>query len=68
MFSSKQIDFMKSLGLDFDFMHLSDNEYIAIEDAVGDAYTEAAQEHPNEATDVILLCESILDKMSEDEK
>lgn len=68
IFSEKQIEFMKNLGLNFEFERLSDDEYIEIEEIVGDIYTEEAQEHPNEVTDVILLCESILDKLSEDDE
>ncbi len=33
---------------------------------VGDVHTEEAQEHPDETTDKILLCESILDNLSQD--
>lgn len=64
-FSQKQMDFMKSIGLDMDFLKLSDDDYCKIEDTVGDVYTEEAQEHPDEATEKILLCESILDMLSE---
>lgn len=66
MFLPEQIEFMKRLGLQMDFSHLSDEDYCRIEDIVGDAYTEAAQEHPNEATDKILMCESILDALPQD--
>jgi len=53
---------MKRLGLAFDFSSLSDDELLRIEDVVGDFYTQEAQ-GTNEATETILLCESILDKM-----
>ena len=68
MFSQKQVEFMKSIGLDMDFLRLSDDDYCKIEEIVGDIYTEEAQEHPNEATDTVLMCESILDKLSEDDE
>ena len=67
MFSSEQIAFMKSLGLQLDFSQLSDDDYCEIEDIVGDAYTAEAQAHPDKVTDKILLCESILNKLSEEE-
>lgn len=66
MFSAKQIAFLKSLGLNMNFSNLSDEDYCRIEDTVGDVYTEEAQEHPDETTDKILLCESILDNLSQD--
>ena len=68
MFSQKQVEFMKSIGLDMDFLRLSDNDYCKIEDKVGDVYTEEVQAHPNIVTDKILMCESILDKLSEDDE
>ena len=40
MFSQKQIEFMKSIGLDMNFLRLSDDDYCKIEDTVGDIYTE----------------------------
>ncbi|ANU42196.1 hypothetical protein ADH75_02945 [Flavonifractor plautii] len=68
MFSQKQVEFMKSIGLDMDFLRLSDDDYCKIEDTVGDIYTEEAQEHPDEVTEKILICESILDMLSEDDE
>lgn len=58
---------MKDMGLQMDFSRLSDEDYCRIEDTVGDLYTQEAQEYPNEATDTILMCESILDRLSEEE-
>lgn len=62
MFNSKEIGLMKQIGLDFDFSSLTDDEFIEIETAVGDYYTEKAQSTSKE-TEEILLCESILDKL-----
>ena len=62
MFNEKQIAFLKSLHLDVDFSSLSEEDLIRIEGVVGDRYTEAA-EKTNEATDFILMCESILDQL-----
>ena len=66
MFLPEQIAFMKRLGLDMDFDNLSDDDYCWIEEVVGDAYTDEAQAHPDEATDSIRMCESILDRLSDD--
>ncbi|MCI8623761.1 MAG: hypothetical protein HFG26_08875 [Provencibacterium sp.] len=63
MFTKEQIAFMKSIGLNLDFSHLSEADYVQIEDAVGDRYTAEVQEHESKITPVILLCEGILDKL-----
>lgn len=62
MFHPKEIELMKRLGLTINFSSPSDNELVRIEEVVGDFYTQEAQE-TNAATETILLCESILDKM-----
>jgi len=54
---------MKSIGLNLNFSRLSEADYVQIEDAVGDRYTEEVQENESEITPVILLCEAILDKL-----
>lgn len=64
MFTQEQIAFMKSIGLEMNFSDLSEEDYIRIEDAVGDVYTAEAQEHENETTSVILLCEAILGQLA----
>lgn len=62
MFNSKEIQIMKKLGLTLDFSSLSDDDLVKIEEAVGDFYTREAQK-TERATETILLCESILDKL-----
>lgn len=62
MFNSREIQFMKQLGLALDFSSLSDDDLVKIEEAVGDFYTQEAQK-TGVATKKILLCESILDKL-----
>ena len=68
MFSSKQIDFMKSLGLDFDFKNLSDEEYIEIGERVADELEYRGFDEEYEPTEIGKMCESILDKLSEDDE
>jgi len=63
MFSQQQIEFMKEVGLDFDFQNLSDEEYVQIEDVVGNIYTSELQAHEKETTETVLMCESILDRL-----
>lgn len=62
MFNSREIQFMKQIGLALDFSFLSDDDLVKIEDVVGDFYTKEAQKTET-ATKEILLCESILDKL-----
>ena len=62
MFEPKEIQFMKSLGLTLNFASVSDEELVKVEAVVGDFYTQEAQ-RTDEATEKILLCESILDKL-----
>lgn len=63
-FNDKQIEFMKSLGLDLDFNNLSDDDYCEIEDVVGDKYTWESVEHPDRVTKIMIMCESILDSLA----
>ena len=62
MFEPKEIQFMKSLGLTLNFASVSDEDLVEVEAVVGDFYTQEAQ-RTNEASEKILLCESILDKL-----
>lgn len=62
-FDEKQIEFMKQNGLDFDFANLSEDEYVEIENVVGDVYTYECQTHETDVTPLMLMCESILDKL-----
>lgn len=62
MFDEKEVTLMKKIGLDFNFSSLADDEFVKIEDAVGGYYTRKAQ-GTNKATEEILLCEAILDKL-----
>lgn len=63
MFTKEQIAFMRSIGLKLDFSNLSSEDYVQIEETVGDVYTAEVQEHEKEVTSNILLCEAILDKL-----
>ena len=67
IFNSEQIKFMQSLGLNFDYNNLSDEDYVMIEDVVGNKYTFGGVDWNNDYTpnEVGLMCESILDILSE---
>jgi len=58
-FSTEQVSFLRSIGLDFDFSNLSDNEWIAIEEKVGDYIT--LKEDDASVSDKAKLGYSILD-------
>lgn len=67
IFNREQIKFMQSLGLNFDYDNLSDDDYIMIEDVVGDKYTFDGVDWDNDyiPNEIGLMCESILDMLSE---
>ena len=67
MFSSKQIDFIKGLGLDFDFAHLSDEDCLEIGERVANELEYRGFDENYEPTETGRLCESILDSLAEDE-
>lgn len=61
MFSEKQKEFMKSLGLKLDFNNLSDDDYVLIEEVVGDELVYEGLDDNYDATTIGKMCESILD-------
>lgn len=63
MFDEKQIKFMRSIGLDLDFEHLSDDNYVQIEETVADKLQKSGFNENYDVTAVGKLCESILDRL-----
>lgn len=63
MFTPQEIAFMRSLGLDFDFGNLSDDEWVQIEDTVGDRLVLAELDKQYNPTPIGKMCEAILDKL-----
>lgn len=61
MFSEKQKEFMETLGLNLDFNNLSDDDYVLIEDTVGDELVYEGLDINYEPTSIGKMCESILD-------
>lgn len=61
MFSNKQIDFMKSIGISVDSDNLSDNDFIKIEDAVSEKLQKSGFNKDDKITELGEMCESILD-------
>ena len=63
MCSENEIAFVRSVGLDLDCSNPADDDYVGIEDVVGGIYTSEVQEYRQDATEVTLMCESILDTL-----
>lgn len=63
LFDKNQIDYMKSIGLDYDFENLSDDESAEIEDKVGDQLQLNGLNEDYSPNSVGLVCESILDRL-----
>ena len=65
LFTEKEIELMKSIGLDCDFQNLDeDNDYWAdIEEKVGDALVMLGFDENYVANDYGWICEGIIDKI-----
>ena len=63
-FNKKQIEFMRSLGLKFNFENLTDDDLFQLEDVVGEKLQRSGFDKNYDATAVGLMCESILDQLA----
>ena len=63
MFTEEEIQFMHDLGLHYDFAELSDDEWIHIEETVGDRLQYDGFDADYNPTQIGLICESILGKL-----
>jgi hypothetical protein len=63
MFSEEQKDYMKKLGLNFNFNKLSDDEWIEIEEKIADRLQYAGFDFNYNITEEGKMCESILDML-----
>ena len=61
MFDDKQIEFLKTLGIDIDFKHPSDDDLVMVEDAVAEKLQVSGFDEEYEITEIGKMCESILD-------
>lgn len=63
MLTDKQIDFLKSLGLDLDYTNLTDDsdEWAEIEERVGDELEYRGLDDDYFPNEIGKMCESILD-------
>ena len=65
IFTNKQISFMKNIGINYDFNHISDDELICLEDIIGDYLICKGFDKDYNVNEIGIMCESILDKLSE---
>lgn len=65
IFNTAQINFIKSLGLEFDFNNLSDDNLIQIEENVANELQKSGLDINDKITDAGKMCESILDDLAE---
>jgi hypothetical protein len=63
MFNNKQKEFMKEIGISVNFDHLTDDDYIAIEETVSEWLQKNGFDKGYNPTDDGLMCESILDEL-----
>lgn len=64
MFSKKQVEFMKSIGIDIDYENISDNDMEKIEDVISQTLQESGFDKDYNITEIGKMCESILDNLS----
>lgn len=65
-YSEEQREYMRSIGLNLDFDNLSDDDWVNIEETVGDQIGVTGFEEDGEPTEETLMCESILDLLDYD--
>ena len=64
MFSYTEKEFLFSIGLNFDFDDLSDDELVQIEESVAEKLQVSGFNSDENVNDIGIMCESILDKLS----
>ena len=64
MFTKEEIAFMRSLGLNFNFNELSDDEWIQIEETIGDKLSLSGLDENYNPNSIGKICESILGKIT----
>lgn len=63
MFDKKEIEFMRTLGIEADFENLSDDILVKIEDIVSEELQKSGFDKDYKVTEDGKMCESILDKL-----
>jgi hypothetical protein len=69
IYSKEQIEYMKSLGLNFDYANMTDNNWCELEETVGDRLTLGCLDVDNDykPNDEGMFCYSILDLLPTDD-
>ncbi|MGN0546053.1 MAG: hypothetical protein ACI4I3_01875 [Acutalibacteraceae bacterium] len=63
MFNNIEKEFLFSLGLNFDFDDLSDEELVQIEESVAEKLQVSGFNSNENINDIGIMCESVLDKL-----
>ncbi len=63
MFNNTEKEFLFSLGLNFDFDDLSDEELVQIEESVAEKLQVSGFNSNENINDIGIMCESVLDKL-----
>lgn len=61
--TNKEIEFLISLGLNLDFEKLLDEDFVTIEEIVGEKLQTSGFDKNYKLTPIGIMCESILDKL-----
>lgn len=61
--TNKEIEFLMSLGLNLNFEKLSDEDFVDIEELVGEKLQTSGFDKDYKPTPIGMICESILDKL-----
>ena len=64
MFSPKEKDFLNSLGLNYNFDNLSEDELIQIEDTISEKLQISGFDENGNINETGIICESILDQLA----
>ncbi len=63
LFTNEQIQYMRSIGLNYDFDNLTADEWINIEDVIGDKLTLECLDENYKPNEEGMMCYSILDRL-----
>ena len=63
MFNKMQKEFMKKIGISVNFDHLTDDDYMTIEEIVSKRLQVKGFDQNYQPTEEGMMCESILDKL-----
>jgi hypothetical protein len=67
IYSKEQIEYMKSIGLDFDYSNMTDENWCKIENTVGNKLTLECLDENDNPNKEGLFCYSILDLLPTDD-